>query len=75
MKTIINGIDLTNPVINGVDLTKPVKFKEPQPGEEIFVFRVVNYNEVTKRVIIELINDKLPIPPRELVSIEDVTNC
>ena len=75
MEKIINGIDMTNPLVKGVNLIKPVKFKEPQPGEENLIFRVANYNEVTNRVIIELQSDKFNFPPRQLVSLEDVTNC
>lgn len=62
--------------MNTIDLSKPVKFKNPQPGEEDLIFNVTNYNEVTKRCYIQVLNlkgfDK--IPPTELVSVEDIEN-
>lgn len=50
-----------------------VKFKQPLNEEEAALrFKVVNYNEVTKRVYIELINTSMYIKPQQLVSIEDI---
>ena len=57
-----------------IDFTKPVKLVDPQPGEESLLYRVVNYNEVTERVIIEVIDTESNLPPRELVSIKDIKN-
>ena len=57
-----------------IDFTKPVKLKKPQQGEEFLIYKVVNYNEVTNRVIIELIDEEYKYPPRELVSIKDIKN-
>ena len=57
-----------------IDFSKPVKLKNPQEGEENLLFKVVNYNDVTDRVIIEIIDDTYPFRPQELVSIEDIKN-
>jgi hypothetical protein len=56
-----------------INLTKQVKLRNPESGEENFIYTVVNYNEVTNRVYIELVCD-LSFKPQELVSIEDVEN-
>ena len=55
------------------DLTKPVKLRNPEKGEENLVYNVVNYNEVTERVYIELVCD-WTIKPQELVSVNDIEN-
>lgn len=60
-----------------IDLTRPVKFKEPTLEEENLVFRVTNYNEVTNRCYIEVLN--LPnwdkgLKPQFLVSKNDIVN-
>lgn len=59
-----------------IDFSKPVKFKNPQKGEEDLIFTVTNYNEVTNRCYIQVLNlkgfDK--ILPTELVSVEDIEN-
>ena len=57
-----------------IDFSKLVKFKNPQNVKEILLFKVVNYNEGTNRVIIEIIDDTYPFRPQELVSIEDIKN-
>ena len=57
-----------------VDIVKPVKLRKPEKGEEDLEFKIVNYNEVTRRCYIEPVNSKLSIPPQELVSIDDVEN-
>ena len=57
-----------------VDITKLVKLKNPEKGEETIIFKIVNYNEVTRRCYIEPTNLNLNIPPQELVSIDDVEN-
>lgn len=58
-----------------LDLSKPVKFINPQNEEEAkIIFRVANYNEVTKRVYIQPLNLDLAIPGQELVSVENVEN-
>ena len=62
--------------MNQIDLSKPVKFKSPQSGEENLIFTITNFNEVTNRCYIQVLN--LPslnaIPPNELVSICDIEN-
>ncbi len=60
-----------------LDFSKPVKLKNPEAGEEKLIFRVTNYNEVTNRCYIELIDQdtsNLTILPQELVSINDIEN-
>ena len=57
-----------------VDITKLVKLKYPEKGEETIIFRIVNYNKVTRRCYIEATNLNLSIPPQELVSIDDIEN-
>ena len=57
-----------------LDLTKQVRFSNPQQGEENMIFNIVNYNEVTNRVLIEWINSKMTINPSFLVSVDDVEN-
>ena len=57
-----------------IDFSRPVRLTNPQPGEEALVFKIVNYNEVTQRIIIVPLNSDLKIPPQELVSLEDVKN-
>lgn len=57
-----------------IDLNKNVKLKNPEPGEEDIIYRVVNYNEMTKRCYIEPINLSIPLPPQELISIDDIVN-
>ncbi|MFA9391172.1 MAG: hypothetical protein ACERKD_15290 [Prolixibacteraceae bacterium] len=60
-----------------IDLSKPVKLKQPGTGEENLIFKVTNYNEVTKRCYNSPTNlpnwtDKLL--PNELVSVDDLIN-
>ncbi len=57
-----------------VDILKPVKLRRPEKGEEKLIFKIVNYNEGTRRCYIEPVNSTLSIPPQELVSIDDVEN-
>ena len=57
-----------------IEIDKPVKIKNPQKGEESLVFKIVNYNETTGRCYIESTNLDLPIPPQELVSLDDLVN-
>lgn len=57
-----------------VDLTKTVKYSNPQQGEEDFIFKVINYNENTQRVLIQSVNCNFTIKPTELVSINDIIN-
>lgn len=58
-----------------IDFSKPVKFRKPLNKEEAkLVFKVVNYNEVTNRVYIQLLNSDLPLPPQELVSVDEIEN-
>jgi len=62
--------------MNTVDISKPVKFKDPQPGEENLIFTITNYNEITNRCYIQVLNldgfDK--VLPTELVSLDDIVN-
>ena len=57
-----------------IDIEKPVKLKQPEQGEEKIIYKVVNYNEETQRCYIEPTNLDLPIPPQELVSVDDIEN-
>ena len=57
-----------------VDITKLVKLKNPQEGEENIIFRIANYNEVTRRVYITPVNLGPGLQGQELVSIDDVEN-
>ncbi len=57
-----------------IDISKPVKLRNPEEGEENLIFKIVNYNEGTRRCYIEPVNSALSIPPQELVSIDDVEN-
>lgn len=57
-----------------VDITKPVKLKNPQPGEEILVFVVTDYNEVMQRCVITPTNYDFTFVPGELVSVNDIEN-
>lgn len=64
-------------IMETIDLSRPVKFKNPQAGEEDFIFSILNYNEVTNRCIIQAQN--LPnwgdaLLPTELVSVDDIVN-
>lgn len=56
-----------------VNLKEQVKLKNPGKGEETLVYNVVNYNESTQRVYIELICDWF-LKPQELISINDIEN-
>ena len=60
--------------MNEIDFNKPVKLKFPEVGEENVIYKVVNYNELTKRCYIEPINLNFSIPPQELVSVNDIEN-
>lgn len=55
-------------------IEQPVKLKYPATGEEGVVYKVVNYNKQTQRCYIEPTNLDLPIPPQELVSVEEIEN-
>ena len=60
-----------------VNINKPVKFHTPTEGEKDLFFKVINYNEVTGRVIIKPINlegwgDGLL--PTQLVALSDLEN-
>jgi len=57
-----------------IDINKPIKLKKPEVGEENIIYKVVNYNDATNRCYIEPVNLNLPVPPQELVSIDDITN-
>ena len=57
-----------------IDFTKPVRLKNPQPGEEKLKYKVVNFNEITNHVYIELIDNNLTLPPQELVDIKEIEN-
>ena len=57
-----------------LDITKPVKLRNPQPGEEYMIYKVVNWNENTLRAIIEVVTSKMAIPPQETVSINELVN-
>jgi hypothetical protein len=58
-----------------IDFNKQVKYINPNDEVEANqVFIVVNYNEVTNRVIIEWVNTDMPIRPTFLASIEDIEN-
>lgn len=64
--------------MNTIDINNPVKLVNPLPGEEYLIFKITNFNEVTERCYIELIND-LPginkeLAPQELVSLNDLVN-
>lgn len=64
--------------MNTIDYSKPVRFRNPLQGEEDLIFNISNFNEVTRRCYIQLIN-ALPgispnISPQELVSIDDLVN-
>jgi len=63
--------------MNIIDLSKLVKLKNPEKGEENLFFKVVNFNEVTNRCIIQaqnLQNWGNALAPTELVSINDIVN-
>lgn len=60
--------------MNEIDLNRPIKLKFPEVGEENVIYKVVNYNELTKRCYIEPINLNLPIPSQELISINEIEN-
>lgn len=54
-----------------------MKIKNPQKGEERLVYKIVNFNDVTNRYVVEVQN--LPnwnksILPTEVVSVDDVVN-
>ena len=59
-----------------IDITKPIRIKKEycdSTEEHDMIFKITNYNEVTKRCYIQLItNDSLP--PQELVSINMIEN-
>lgn len=57
-----------------IDITKPVKLKNPQKGEEILVFDVTDFNEVTQRCVIVPTNYDFALTPGELVSINEIEN-
>jgi hypothetical protein len=63
--------------MNSIDLSKPVRLKYPQLGEKELVYMVTNFNEVTQRCYIDVINLKSfegCLAPSELVSINDIEN-
>jgi len=60
-----------------IDISKLVKFIHPEPGEENIIFRVINYNEQTKRCYINPLNLKgwtKGLEPEELVSVHELEN-
>jgi hypothetical protein len=60
-----------------IDFSKPVRLKYPQSSEEKLIYKVSNFNEVTKRCYIDVINLKYfkgLIAPSELVSSNDIEN-
>jgi len=58
-----------------IDFNKPVKFSQPITQSEIKErYMVLNYNDVTGRVQIQLICD-LPIKPVSLVNLTDIENA
>ena len=50
-----------------------VKLTQPEKGEEIIIYVVTNYNEVTKLALIQTTNLPLAFQPIELVHIFDIT--
>ena len=58
-----------------IELNKLVRLKFPQEGEENIIYKVVNYNEITGKCYIEPTNLNFPIPPQELVSINELINA
>ena len=61
-----------------VDINKPVKFHTPTEGERNLIYRVINYNEVTGRVIIEPTNLEgwgEDLVPTQLVALSDLENA
>lgn len=64
--------------MNTIDLSKPVKLKNPLQGEEDLIYKITNFNDVTRRCYIQLVSS-LPginprIAPQELISIEELEN-
>lgn len=57
-----------------IDITKHVKLVNPQKGEEVLIFEVRDYNEVTQRCVIAPIDYDFVFIPGELVSINDIEN-
>ena len=60
-----------------VDISKPVKFHTPTESEKGLIFKVINYNEVTGRVIIEPTNLEgwgESLIPTQLVQLSDLEN-
>lgn len=60
-----------------VDLDKPVKFHTPTENEKGLIFKILNYNEVTGRVIIQPTNLEdwgEELIPTQLVSLSDLEN-
>lgn len=76
MGNIVIFVHINKLQMNTIDFSKPVKFKNPQLGEEDLIFTVTNYNEITNRCYVQVLN--LPgfnvILPTELVSIDDIEN-
>ncbi len=60
--------------MNKLDLKNPVKLKFPEKGEEAIIYKVTNFNEETQKCYIEPVNLNLPVPPQELVSVNDLVN-
>jgi hypothetical protein len=60
-----------------IDFTKPVRLKYPQLSEKELVYMVTNFNEVTQRCYISVMNlgsFQGCLAPSELVSINDIEN-
>lgn len=57
-----------------LDLSKPVKLRLPYDGEEHLFYEVSDYNSETGRCYITPINSGLPMPPHEIVLVEDIQN-
>lgn len=60
-----------------IDINKPVRFHTPTEGEKGLIFKVINFNEVTGRVIIEPTNlDDWGegLLPTQLIALSDLEN-
>lgn len=60
-----------------IDTLKPVRLRHPEKGEEKLLYKIISFNEETKRYLIEplnLANWDGSILPVELVSEDDIAN-
>jgi hypothetical protein len=60
-----------------INIAKPVKFHTPTENEKGLIFKVINYNEVTRRVIIQPMNLEdwgENLIPTQLVELSDLEN-